>query len=507
MNRIKIFISSVQSEFSVERKMLAHYLRTDVLLGKFFEPFIFEEQPAVNLSPQQVYLREVEQCDIYLGIVGGNYGFEDNEGISPTEREYDLATLLGKHRLVFINSCTDSIRHPKEVAFVNKIEQSIVRKTFVDIDSLRTSVYAALVRYMEEKEIIRWRPFDAAFDNGAILNDIDESKAHNFILMARSKRNFGLPEDTPLPVLLQHLDLMDENERIANAALLLFGKKPQKFFPTSEVKCIQFYGNVMERPAPSYQIYKGDVFELVNQATSFVMSRINNWVGVRNEQGTAAVPTHPELPLEAVQEAIVNAICHRDYTSNGSVQVMLFRNRLEVWNPGQLPFGMTIENLYKPHRSLPVNPLLAEPMYWNGYIEKIGSGTEDMVKRCLEYGLRKPDFIQDSDFMTILWRSETNVNPITGNATGNVTGNATGNVKRIILTIGKATLKRDEIMQLMHLRGSANFRSNYLYPAINEGYVSKLYPESEKRPDQAYYLTEKGLDLLTTLNEDNSMIL
>lgn len=87
-----------------------------------------------------------------------------------------------------------------------------------------------------------------------------------------------------------------------------------------------------------------------------------------------------------------------------SVQVMLFRNRLEIWNPGRLPYGLTIQQLYKPHRSLPNNPLLAEPMYWNGYIEKIGSGTEDIIQRCKSYGLKEPDFEQDSDFKVTIWR-------------------------------------------------------------------------------------------------------
>lgn len=82
---------------------------------------------------------------------------------------------------------------------------------------------------------------------------------------------------------------------------------------------MQFYGNVVEKPMPAYQIYRGDVFELVDQATSFVMSRINNWVGTRAEGEKADIPTRPELPIDAVKEAIVNAICHRDYTSNASV--------------------------------------------------------------------------------------------------------------------------------------------------------------------------------------------
>ena len=405
MRRIKIFISSVQSEFSEERMMLCHYIRTDVLLGKFFEPFIFEEVPANTFPVTHVYLKEVEQCDIYLGLYGNLYGYEDEEGISPTEREYDLATLLHKSRLIFIKSIDEDNRHPKENALIKKVERDIVRKTFVDIEGLRTSVYASLIRYLEEKEYIRWKPFDASCDNGATLDDLDEDKMKRFIQMARSKRNFPLSVETPPVVLLTHLDLIDDKMRIANAALLLFGKKPQKFFIASEVKCVQFYGDVVEKPIPAYQIYRGDVFELVDQATSFVMSRIDNWVGTRSEGENAAVPTHPELPMDAVKEAIVNAICHRDYTSNASVQVMLFRNRLEVWNPGVLPYGLTVQKLQGPHKSLPANPLLADPMYWNGYIEKVGTGTEDIINKCREYGLKTPEFHQEEDFRVVIWRA------------------------------------------------------------------------------------------------------
>ena len=160
MKRIKIFISSVQREFAEERAMLCHYIRTDALLGKFFEPSIFEEVPANEFPTSHVYLREVEMCDIYLGLYGNLYGYEDEEGISPTEREYDLAARLHKSRLIFIKSINEDRRHPKETALIRKVERDIIRKTFVDIDGLRTSVYASLVRYLEEKEYIRWKPFD-----------------------------------------------------------------------------------------------------------------------------------------------------------------------------------------------------------------------------------------------------------------------------------------------------------------------------------------------------------
>ena len=86
-----------------------------------------------------------------------------------------------------------------------------------------------------------------------------------------------------------------------------------------------------------------------------------------------------------------------------------------------------------------------------------------------------------------------------GQVVGNVAGNVAGNVKRIVLVVGGGTLTRDEIMQRLGLRGSGHFRAAYLYPAIEQGYIAKLYPESDKRPDQAYYLTEKGLTLLKEL--------
>lgn len=79
MKRIRIFISSVQSEFAREREMLGQYIRQDVLLGRFFETFLFEDVPANEASPQQVYLGEVEMSDIYLGLYGNKYGYEDAE--------------------------------------------------------------------------------------------------------------------------------------------------------------------------------------------------------------------------------------------------------------------------------------------------------------------------------------------------------------------------------------------------------------------------------------------
>ena len=243
---------------------------------------------------------------------------------------------------------------------------------------------------------------------------------------------------------------------------------------------------------------------MVDMAVGFVMSRIDQHVGERTH--SAQVDVTPELPAQAVTEAIVNAVVHRNYTSNGSVQVMLFKDRLEVWNPGKLPQGMTIAKLNKEHTSNPVNPVLAHPVYLSGYIEQMGTGTTDIIDHCLDYGLRKPEFHQDDDFRVVLWRPEVQERGEVGVQEGvqeRVQENS--NIIKIVLVIRENTVSAKEIKRIMNLKGRSNFTIRYLNPSIEKGYVAQLYPDAPKRQDQAYYLTEKGLELFAKLSEENNM--
>ena len=118
----------------------------------------------------------------------------------------------------------------------------------------------------------------------------------------------------------------------------------------------------------------------------FVLSKINLAVGTR-ESSTQA-PVAYEMPPEVVREAIVNAVAHRDYTSNGSVQVMLFSDRLEVWKKSEtLPPTLTLIRLGLPHGSVPGNPTLAKSLYLTKIIERMGTGVGNMIERCRNAGL------------------------------------------------------------------------------------------------------------------------
>src|SRR5262245_65021990 len=75
----RILISSVQKELAAERRALKDYLQGDPLLRRFFEVFLFEDLPASDRRADEVYLREVERCTIYLGLFGRDYGFEDQD--------------------------------------------------------------------------------------------------------------------------------------------------------------------------------------------------------------------------------------------------------------------------------------------------------------------------------------------------------------------------------------------------------------------------------------------
>lgn len=506
MSKIRIFISSVQAEFAVERQLVYDYLLADPLLGRFFEPFLFERLPASDQAVTSVYLQAVEQCAVYLGLLGVQYGYEDAEGISPTEREFDHATLHHKTRLIFLTDHHADERHPKENALIQKAQQVVVRKQFASPDELKAAVYAALVYYLIEKELIRTGPFDATLHPTATLDALSEEKIRTFVRIAQAQRGFKLAVTTPLLSVLEHLNLAVHG-KLTHAALLLFGTDPQRYFINSEVRCAHFHGNEVAKPIPSYKVFKGDVFELVDQAVDFVLAKLDYTVGTRSL--TNEIPGHYEIPRAMVVEAIVNAVVHRDYTHNGSVQVMLFSDRLEIINPGALPLGWTTEKLKGLHISVPANPLLAEPMYLGGYIERLGTGTADIIRIAKEHELQEPDFVQSDDFKTILYRPHTpqvptKYPPSTHQAPNKLPSSlppqptvpsSIAMEVRNLLKVVEGEMSRQEMQEALGLKDRVNFRTNYLEPAVQAELLAMKYPDKPKHPKQKYFVTEKGKDV------------
>jgi len=398
----RIFISSVQKELAAERRALKDYIHGDALLRRFFDVFLFEDLPAADRRADEVYLSEVDRCHIYVGLFGNEYGPPDAEGLSPTEREFDGATAKGKTRLIYVKGNDDKSRHPKMHALIHKAGAQLMRRRFTDISELTSAMGASLVEYLVAKGMIQNRPFEEQTCPGASLADLAADTVAAFVRRAREERQFPLSEGAAVADVMNHLSLVVDGTP-TKAAILLFGSNPQRFLPNAEIRCMHFHGTEIIRPVPFYRIFKGNLFEHVDEAVDFVLSKINRSVGTRSASSQA--PVSHELPKEVVAEAIVNAVAHRDYGSGAAVQVLVFADRVEVWNPGELPPPLTPERLRQPHSSIARNHRICEALFLAHYIEKFGTGILMMIRESAASGLPEPDFAQRAgEFVTTLWR-------------------------------------------------------------------------------------------------------
>ena len=398
---IPIFISSVQTELAAERRAVKAFVEGDALLRRFFEVVLFEEFPASDRRADEVYLSEVDRCTLYVGIFGLEYGTADAEGLSPTHREFDRATAAGKERFIFVKG-PDADRHPSMASLVSQAGAQLIRRRFGNVAELIPALYASLVDYLAAKGLVQTLPFEDQPCPGATLEDVNPKAITAFVRQAREERQFPLSEGAGVADLLTHLNLLLEG-RPTKAAVLLFGRNPQRFLPSAEVRCMHFHGTDIVRPVPFYRIFKGTIFEQVDMALDFVLSKLNRSIGTRAESVQA--PVRYEIPPDVVREAIVNAIAHRDYVSAGAVQVCVFADRIEVWNPGELPSPLTPERLRHPHSSIARNQRLCETLFLARYIEKFGTGTLMMIRESLAHTLPEPDFTQrGGEFITTVWR-------------------------------------------------------------------------------------------------------
>jgi len=400
--KLKVFISSVQKELATERRAVKEFIRNDPLLKRFFEVFLFEDIPASDRKPDDIYLEEVKRCNIYLAILGNEYGLKNREGKSPTEVEFEQATKTNRERLIFVRGDDDSKRIPEMADLVRRAGRQVTRRRFSDIPGLIREVYASLVESLEQRGAIRSTPFDGSICVGATLKDVDNRAVADFVETAENAGRLKLKGARSPKAILQNFNLLRE-DRPTNAAMLLFGKNPRSFFNNVQVHCFHFHGTIKQKPIASQQPYEGRLVEVIDEAVEFVLGKIDRHVGTRSE--SAQVPVTFEIPRSVILEAIVNAVAHRDYRSNGFVQVIVFSDRMEIWNPGELPQGLTPDRLREPHGPMPRNPLIAEPLYRIKYVEKAGTGTTDMIADCRKAGLPEPDFEQRGPYFVVtVWR-------------------------------------------------------------------------------------------------------
>ena len=228
----------------------------------------------------------------------------------------------------------------------------------------------------------------------ASLIDIDIEKVKKYIEGTRDagRRKISSTEK-PLEV-LEKLELI-KDRKPTWAAILLFHKHPQKFLSQAMIHCGKFKEETI---VVDDRMIEGPIIEQIEEAMDFIRKNINVKFVMTGKPAREEVW---DYPLEALREAVINAVCHRDYTAPSNTEVRIRDDELIIWNPGGLPLGLTVEDLYKPHPSVLRNKGIGGIFYDMGLIEQWGSGIDKMRKACEKAGIPEPKFEEHQGFRVI----------------------------------------------------------------------------------------------------------
>jgi ATP-dependent DNA helicase RecG len=227
--------------------------------------------------------------------------------------------------------------------------------------------------------------WDASVESRATREDLDKKRIRDYVAVLHQIGRRPIPTRVSEREVLSKLDLL-AGERPTRASILLFGKAPTRFFPSAFIKLGRFRSPTLI--VDDRQVF-GTLLSQVEETMAWLRERLQTRFEVTGRPQREVIW---EYPLEAVREAIVNAVCHRDYLSSAHIQVRLYDDRLEVWNPGGLPAPLTPADLLRDHDSIPRNPKIATAFFFAGLVEQWGTGTIRMAAALREAGLPPPTF-------------------------------------------------------------------------------------------------------------------
>ena len=262
----------------------------------------------------------------------------------------------------------------------------------------------------KNKEKLRW---DNQVCDDAKLSDISSMKLKRFLKKAGLK--YISIENS-----LKKLGL-SRRRKLLNTAVMLLGKHPEKFFPNARLRCAVF--GKTTATTIDMQDFKGNLFYLTDKAEKYILENIH--IGMRLE-GLRRVDV-PEIDKEAFREAIINAFCHRDYKEFDSVNIAIFKDRLEIRSPGLLYGDLTINRIRNEMVSERRNELIADMFHRVDFIEKWGRGISLILSK-------EPDTIfkeVGTHFITVFKRKHV----------GKDVGKDVGKEKRQLIIISKVRNK------------------------------------------------------------------
>ncbi len=251
----------------------------------------------------------------------------------------------------------------------------------------------SIVEFLRNRQILL---FEESLEFSASLKDIDENKVKEYLNL-RKQTDYLQNHSVQDFLLSKKLISFQPDVKLKSAALLFFAKDPQSFFSYSLIKLVRFDG-VEPIKVLAYEEAKGNLPQIIDHSVNF-MRRFIAKEFVITETKRKEIPF---LPEDAVREAIINAVAHRDYFNKNEIQLSIFDDRVEITNPGGLPEGMSPELLGS--FSIQRNPKIYQLLKDYAYMEGIGSGISKIRRLMNENKLSDPEFIITKDFFRLVLR-------------------------------------------------------------------------------------------------------
>ncbi len=301
----------------------------------------------------------------------------------------------GNRMVIVLNAITDISKQP--YFFDN---QAYIRSESTTLPMPREHLQHMIISNAQHND--RW---EKGIAEGVGIDDLD----HNEILrtVREGVTNLRIPEEAmaySIERMLRRFKLMD-GDKLRNAAVVLFAKQPDEWFPQCLLKLARFKGVTRNEMMDSRQVY-GHAFNLLNEALLFAQRHLPVESTFPNDK--LERQDKPLFPVKVLREIFANAIAHRDYSmAGGSINFAIYDDRIEIWNNGSLMPGLDYSGLQFLHESVRRNPLIANIFYYRKLSEAWGRGIELIVQKCLEEGLPEPEFFERSGGFCVCLRSKT----------------------------------------------------------------------------------------------------
>lgn len=231
---------------------------------------------------------------------------------------------------------------------------------------------------------VRWERLPAL---GCEFADLDQPEITDMAHEVARQRLYEWSDPNRATAVLQDLNLLLD-DTLYNSAVVLFGRAPQRTYPQTRVRAVRFAGDDQSEFLEN-RVLEGHAFALLRQIERFLSANLPIVAslpvrGFRREDA-------PVYPWAALREGVINALVHRDYAAfDGGVSITLLPDRIEIWNSGRLPEGLSFEDMKRGNISRPQNPDVAHVFFLRGLIERIGVGARRIVTECQAAGLPEP---------------------------------------------------------------------------------------------------------------------